>query len=387
MPGYGEACALRKTTRGEAGCNRARIVGRLAGQDGAGEHLTRRCAARSLPRSLKMSDPAIQAPLVSVLMVTYNASEYLAAAVRSVLEQTLGSFELVLVDNASTDGSVAALRATTHDPRLAFIPLPENRRQVGGWRAGLPHCRGEYVAFMDADDVALPRRLEVQTSFLRAHPEIDLVACLAEQFDKSGASRGLLFSLMTETGIRAYVEFDMPIALNTALARRDFVARVGFAGEASWSGDYEFVARAVEQGRVACVPDVLMRYRLHEASVTATRRAGLELSAALVRLRAARRRFRLPVDPTLETAEREWLEHPPKLRTMHRTFAVRALRAGLPSLAIFHARRARSPATIFAGLFQAAAREPRRLGFLLRLACLGPVRALRLPPTVRPPPR
>jgi glycosyltransferase involved in cell wall biosynthesis len=328
-----------------------------------------------------MSFPGEAAPAVSVLMVAHNAGAWLGPAVRSVLGQTWPSLELMLIDNASTDGSVEGL--PRDDPRLRIRRMPANLGQVGGWRAGLEHCRGGWLAMMDADDLALPGRLEAQMRFLREHPGIDVVTTLADEIDEHDRRRGPAFTLIAEDEIRAYAEFDMPVRFNTALLSRSFAARVGFAPDFSWAGDYEFLLRALAVGRVACLPEVHYLYRIHTGSMTGHGRARQILSASFARLRHAAGQRRSGEVLASEAEERRWLDRSDlDSVAVHRLFARRTLAARLPTLGVFHARRARSPFWLARALAQGIAVEPARFGFLVRLALWGPVRALRVRSTV-----
>lgn len=323
-----------------------------------------------------MENPQQGMVRVSVLMVAHNAGGFLLPAVESVLGQTLSDFELVLVDNASTDGSMAALVQRVDDPRLRVVAMAENLGAVGGQREGLLHCRGDWLALMDADDVSLPHRLEAQLAFLKAHPEWDVLTTFAEEIDAEGRPLGFSFSLYEEEDIRAYAEFDMPVRLNTAMMRRDFAQRIGFGPLCSWAGDYEFLLRALEVGRVACLPEVLHLYRVHERSMTGSGLNRQAYSAGLARFRAVCRRR--GESPGASDAEEDGNACVPDLRSVHRLFMRRALEARLPALAIFHARRARSVSGLLRGLLGGCVWEPGRLAFLGHLALCGPVRALRV---------
>src|SRR3954469_1098404 len=115
------------------------------------------------------------APAVSVIMPVYNARAYVAEAIDSVLAQTFGDFELILVDDGSTDGSLDILRGyEKRDPRVRVISRP-NTGIVGALNDGLKLARGEFIARIDADDASLPNRFEKEIAFLRAHPDVVIV--------------------------------------------------------------------------------------------------------------------------------------------------------------------------------------------------------------------
>src|SRR6185312_555318 len=110
-------------------------------------------------------------PLVSVVMPLYNARPYVAQAVRSVLDQTCADFELIVIDDGSTDASAEAVeQAAGNDPRLHLIRQP-NAGVSAAANRGTELARGEFMARVDADDICLPSRLEKQLEFLRNHPD------------------------------------------------------------------------------------------------------------------------------------------------------------------------------------------------------------------------
>lgn len=115
-------------------------------------------------------------PLVSIVMPVYNAAEYLPMAMASVFSQTCTDWELLVVDDASTDGSWDYLQCIS-DPRLRIVRNKKNMKQSFTQNRGIDLARGKWIARMDADDLSLPTRLEKQISFLEANPDIDVAGC------------------------------------------------------------------------------------------------------------------------------------------------------------------------------------------------------------------
>jgi hypothetical protein len=328
-------------------------------------------------------------PEVSALVVTHNAGAFLRPALASLLDQAGVSLEVVLVDNASTDGSVDAVVAALPDSRLRVVRLSENRLHAGGLIAGLPHCRGGFVAMMDADDLSLPGRLAAQADFLRTHPEVDLVGCLVERMDAAGRPLGTMFSLTRPGDIRAYIPYDVPFALNATMARADFWRRVGWRREFCWAHDYDFFTRAAEVGTLACLPQVLYHYRVHAAAVSQHRAGQLLVSAGFARLAAARRRRGQTEDAAALQAEHDRRQEMPLSEPeTYRWFARRFLWEGHGLLAIMHARRAGLGAGACWLLLRACFCAMLRDGPVpaLRMALLGPAHALRVQsiPALRP---
>src|SRR5258705_775698 len=129
-------------------------------------------ARGSAPGAAMINSPP--SPQVSVLLPVWNGERHLAAAIESVLGQSFTDFELLIVDDGSTDGSAALIRRYG-DERIRLF---ENEKNLGVTRSlnlGLAQARGRYVARMDADDLSAPERLARQVAFLDSHPEVALV--------------------------------------------------------------------------------------------------------------------------------------------------------------------------------------------------------------------
>jgi glycosyltransferase involved in cell wall biosynthesis len=120
------------------------------------------------------------APLVSVVTPVFNAGVFLLPAVESIIGQTLSDFEFLLVDDGSTDGSREAL-ATLDDPRVRVLLNPENLGNSAARNRGLDEARGEFVAFLNHDDLAHAKRLEQQVAFFRTNVDVDLLGTFIVQ--------------------------------------------------------------------------------------------------------------------------------------------------------------------------------------------------------------
>jgi hypothetical protein len=215
-------------------------------------------------------------PRVTVLLAVYNGGAYLAEAVDSVLEQTYGDFELLLVDDASTDGAIASI---PDDPRIRILRNERNIGQIPSLNRGLREARGEYVARLDADDVCLPRRLERQVALLDAHPEVDLTATWTDVVDDTGR----LWAPVRAT-VDSFADFVSQIVtgrvslVHPSIAfRRDVVIDLGgFDETLNASEDQDLYRRFVlarHEARV--VPETLLRYRRHEQQMTVAKSAAV----------------------------------------------------------------------------------------------------------------
>ena len=227
-------------------------------------------------------------PAVSVLMGSYNAGGWLDAAVRSVLDQTFGDLELIVIDDGSTDGSGSRLRAIA-DPRLRV----ERQARAGLTRAliraaGL--ARAPLLARLDADDLAAPDRLERQVAHLRAHPEIGLLGTAAREVAADGGERGLVRPPEDDGALRWALIRRNPFVHSSIVMRRELVERVGgYDATFPVAQDYDLWLRLSELTRLANLPDVLVARRLIPERVSAQRDSERLRAEARARWRAIRR--------------------------------------------------------------------------------------------------
>lgn len=222
-------------------------------------------------------------PLVSVVIVTYNAAQYLPRAVYSVLGQEGVSLELIVVDNASTDHTRDFL-ATVQDPRLKVIANSSN----GGPQAAnvaLPIVRGRYLARLDADDIALPMRLAKQTAFLEAHPELGGCGA-AYQTLEPNEPEGTVIRADGEPNVVTWaLGWQNCIGHSTLIFRRELIGVVGGYDRELWCAqDYDLISRLTRARPLAILDEVLVLYRVHAQSVTHSRRQRMqEESRAIAR--------------------------------------------------------------------------------------------------------
>ncbi len=203
--------------------------------------------------------------LISVVMPVYNALPFLDESIRSILEQTFSNFEFVILDDASTDGSVERLREWAN--RDQRIHLHESHRRLGlsgSSNAVVEKARAGIVARMDADDIAHPDRLMRQWNTFEGHPDIALVGTLCNGIDASGrvVRPRDRWRLVRRS---RYIPFPH----GSAMFRREVFDRVGGYDEASAGGeDQDLFLRMAACGRVVTLPDVLYSYRYHANNAT-----------------------------------------------------------------------------------------------------------------------
>jgi len=214
-------------------------------------------------------------PAVSVLLPVHNAGPYLAPALASLWRQTLRDFEVVAVNDGSTDGSGERLeRHARHEPRLRVIHLPASGLPAA-LNAGLAAARGQWIARQDADDLSRRRRFELQRDFLAAHPDIGVVGSRVRILPASPAWVGMRRwaewhnTLLTHEEMTRELLVDSPLAHGTSMLRRSVLERAGGWVERGWAEDVDLWLRLTAAGvRLAKLPYVLYAWRQHMESAT-----------------------------------------------------------------------------------------------------------------------
>ena len=208
-------------------------------------------------------------PTISVLLPVYNAQPYLDAAVSSILLQSFRDFELIAVDDGSTDGSLGLLHQYARmDSRLKVISRPHSGI-AGALNDAIAEAQGEFLARMDADDISLPSRFEKQVAFFRQHPEAVVVGSRVLLIDPDGQS---LFETdqplenpQIQHGLLSGVGW---VVVHSAAMMRtaEVCAAGGYRAELAPCEELDLLVRLSETGHLANLPQVLLHYRQYEES-------------------------------------------------------------------------------------------------------------------------
>src|SRR5688500_5763404 len=213
------------------------------------------------------------APAVSVLMAVHNGERFLREAVQSVLDQTFTDFELVIVDDASTDGSSAILDSHA-DPRLVRIRNDQNLGLTRSVNLGRSRCRGPIVARFEADYVCEPARFRRQVEVLARQPRTTVLGCLTRHIDESGR----VVVDHSYCGEPGFLKWDLarwnPVFHPTVMMRKDRLLAVGGYDESfRYAQDYDLFTRLVMAGDdVRLIEEPLLRFRDSAGSITKTKR-------------------------------------------------------------------------------------------------------------------
>lgn len=280
---------------------------------------------------------SIQEPNVSVILPIYNAERYLSFAVESVLSQTLRDFELLALDDGSTDKSLEILRKlSTKDSRIRILQR-ENRGLVTTLNELINNSRGRYLARMDADDICHPERFERQCTYLDAHPKCVAVGSAVLFIDPEGSPLCPFPCKTSHEDIdNSLLSGVSEIWHPSAMLRKSAVQEInGYNGQYRHAEDVDFFLRLAEVGVLANLPDVLLEYRQHTASIGYSFRKE-QLIAALeaVEMAKVRRGITAPPQPSNLNSTQQFYAN------AHRKWAWWALSGGNIRVARKHAFKA-----------------------------------------------
>ena len=222
-----------------------------------------------------------QNPSISVIMPVYNQDDYVREAIESILNQTYSDFEFIIVNDGSEDNIEDTVLSYTDD-RIIYV---KNRHNLGNFPArniGMQMAKGKYIAVMDADDTALPVRLERQFMYMEDHPEVRAI--------------GTWFSFSDD--LRKYkhpvedVKIKIALLKNSCFMHASLLIRSevlrklnGYNEQFKYAADYDLVCRITLEGQVLNLPEYLMIYRLHFQQISQKHRQAQQMYAKKIRIR------------------------------------------------------------------------------------------------------
>jgi glycosyltransferase involved in cell wall biosynthesis len=199
-------------------------------------------------------------PLVSVAMPVFNCGNTIEVAIRSILNQSYGNWQLLVVDDGSTDKSVE-IATRLADPRISVFVDNRHRGTVHRLNQAVAMTRGEYFARMDADDVAYPQRLERQIEYLTCHPEVDLLGCGMLVFKGDGIALGCRVAAETHDEICGHPLEGFPLGHPTWMGRTEWFRAHPYDAKAVRAEDQVLLFTSYSQSRFACLAEILHGYR------------------------------------------------------------------------------------------------------------------------------
>jgi glycosyltransferase involved in cell wall biosynthesis len=243
-------------------------------------------------------------PAVSVVMSAYNGERFLREAVESILRQTFSDFELIVVDDGSTDATPRMLAEYAAADSRVVVHRQSNQGHAAGLNCGIGLARAPLIARIDADDAALPTRLERQSRFLIEHATVAVVGGAVTFIDESGRSFADVPYPLTDAEIReTLTKMSAPFLHPAVMLRRDAFERVGgYRPVFQVAEDYDLWLRIAECYELANLPEIVLRYRIHAKQTTVQNLERGTLAMFAARTSARARKARCP-DP-LEKVDR-----------------------------------------------------------------------------------
>lgn len=210
-------------------------------------------------------------PVISVILPAYNCEAFLAKAIQSVLDQSFTDFELIIINDGSTDRTREIIHSFS-DPRIIYLENEKNRGLIFSLNRAIDTAKGKFIARMDADDICHSNRFLFQKKFLEEHEAVAVVASTVQMINVKGepiANWELDRQCITPEKIREMMPWHNCIAHPTVMFRADVIKKLKYRRRQKNIEDYDLWLRMLNRGYlIAKLDEPLLLYRLHENSVT-----------------------------------------------------------------------------------------------------------------------
>jgi hypothetical protein len=255
----------------------------------------------------------MNAPAITVLMPVRDGARYVRDSIDSILNQTFRDFELVVVDDGSTDATPEILGAVSAADQRVRVLRQDREGLVAALNRGIAAASAPLIARLDADDVAMPNRLARQLAVMSAHPELGLLGSHANIIDADGRTIGRLSPVTRHDELTAVLRRSNPMIHSTVIFRKQLVLDLGgFRAPFEAAEDYDLWLRISERAQIANLPEPLIRYRRHATAVSARVGVRSAFSVRLAKRSASLRQAGLP-DPANDLiAPPDWRQPPPE---------------------------------------------------------------------------
>lgn len=207
-------------------------------------------------------------PLVTVFMPVYNSEQYIKEAVESILNQTYKNLEIILVDDGSTDRSIEIIKSYKDD-RIRLIQNEKNMGIPYTRNVGLKEAKGKYIAIMDSDDIATPKRIERQVDYLEKNPDIDAVGSYYIQFGEK-AEKKVTPKYTKPEELKIMLMFYNPIANPSATVRKETLDKHNIKYNLDFfvAQDYQLWVQLAKVGKIEIIPEFLLKYRFGHENIS-----------------------------------------------------------------------------------------------------------------------
>lgn len=214
-------------------------------------------------------------PKVSVLMPVYNAQDYLAEAIDSVLSQTFTDWELIIGDDGSTDETEAVINSYA-DQRISYFKNESNIGHTKTKYSLLDKAQAEYIAFLDADDVSLPERFDLQVRFLNEHPDYGLCGTWGVMIDPQGNEIKKMTFIDRDEYLKCALVFNTAFLQSSIMVRRELMKDFYLDEEILLVEDYNFECLVSHHTKVENITKELVKYRWHDSNISNTKQEVLK---------------------------------------------------------------------------------------------------------------
>ncbi len=210
-------------------------------------------------------------PIVSIILPVYNTDLFLFDSIKSILNQTYTNFEFIILDDGSTDKSLEIIQSFK-DKRIKIIQNSTNLGLIKTLNIGIDLARGKYIARMDADDIAMPKRLEKQIAFLEKNTDYVLVGTMAEIIDEKGRLTGKKIDLPTKyDAIKSRILFQCPFVHPSIMGKTKVFKEFKYKEAYPIAEDLFLWLEIIQKYRVANINESLLKYRVHSKNVSSNK--------------------------------------------------------------------------------------------------------------------
>lgn len=208
-------------------------------------------------------------PKLSVIMPVFNAEKYLREAIDSIIRQSITDWELIIINDGSTDSSETIIKSYT-DTRIRYYINEHNLGLIATLNKAIDLCKGEYIARMDADDISEEDRFRLQASFLEKNKEYALCGADAKVIDDNNTETGKILNLTTNDYLQINLLFSVPFIHPSIMIRSEILKSNHFDSKYKHAEDYELWCRIANKHKIANIGSYLLKYRWHTSNVSVT---------------------------------------------------------------------------------------------------------------------
>lgn len=228
--------------------------------------------------------------LLSVLMPVFNSELFVAEAIKSILNQTFKDFEFLILDDASTDKSYEIIKnSEKKDPRIKVFQNEKNLGVVESRNKLINLSKGNYIAWLDSDDIAIENRLDKQIRFLKDHPEIGLVGAYPIIIDENGEKIGKWAFETEPKKLKIELFFHSPFLSSSVMIRKNCLSQNFYDPRFSVSEDFNLYSKISEHYETANIPEFLVKYRINSKGLSKSNTEKMEqLSVQVIKEHAER---------------------------------------------------------------------------------------------------